>query len=36
MGIGGNTGGRKYSQRLFSIVLQLPIDRFTIEIKFQL
>ena len=36
MGIGGNTGGRKYSQHFFSIVLQFPVDRFTIEIKFQL
>ena len=32
MGIGGNTGGRKYSQHFFSIVLQFAVDRFTIEI----
>ena len=36
MGIGGNTGGRKYSQHFFSIVLQFPVDRFAIKIKFQL
>ena len=36
MGIGDNTGGRKYSQHFFPIVLQFPVDRFTIEIKFQL
>ena len=36
MGIGGNTGGRKYFQHFFSIVLQFPVDRFAIKIKFQL
>ena len=36
MGIGGNTGGRKYSQHFFSIALQFRLDRFAINIKFQL